>query len=85
MHNGARVRFRKVEADYRPTDLLAVMDYLDRHQKVGEVPTGLLYISERGEDMHGQSGTVKRPLYDYPYEKLCPGSQALDVLMEQFR
>ena len=85
MHNGNRVRFRKVHEDYDPTDLLGVMDYLDRHQKAGEVPTGLLYLKEDGQDMHAHNNTVGAPLYDYPFDKLCPGSQALNVLMEQFR
>ena len=85
MHDGSRVRFRKVEEDYDPTDLLGVMDYLDRHQRVGEIPTGLLYVLEDGQDMHAHNNTVGQPLYDYPYEKLCPGSDALKVLMEQYR
>ena len=85
MHDGSRVRFRKVDQDYDPTDLLGVMDYLDRHQKAGEVPTGLLYVLEDGQDMHAHNNTVGQPLYDYPYEKLCPGSQALSVLMEHYR
>jgi hypothetical protein len=35
--------------------------------------------------MHGVSGTVERPLVDLPYEELCPGSQALAELMEEYR
>ncbi len=85
MHDGSRVRFRKVDVDYDPTDLLTVMDYLDRHQAVGEVPTGLLYIAEDGRDMHSENNTVSRPLYDYPYEELCPGNDALQELMKRYR
>jgi 2-oxoglutarate ferredoxin oxidoreductase subunit beta len=47
------------------------------------VVTGLLYVEEDAADMHALNGTVQAPLYDYPYEQLCPGSAALDELMRE--
>ncbi len=85
MHDGSRLRFRKVDSEYDPTDLLLVMDYLDRHQAAGEVPTGLLYVAEDGQDMHTENNTVAGPLYDRPFEELCPGSDALRDLMKRYR
>jgi hypothetical protein len=35
--------------------------------------------------MHGVSGTVERPLVDIPFEELCPGSNALAALMDEYR
>ena len=35
--------------------------------------------------MHEISGTVETPLSQVPFEKLCPGSAALDELMDDFR
>jgi hypothetical protein len=35
--------------------------------------------------MHALNDTVKQPLVDLPYETLCPGSEALGELMEEFR
>ena len=51
----------------------------------GEVMTGLLYISPDSKDVHDQNETVAAPLYGLPHEQLCPGNDALQKLMEQFR
>ena len=85
MHDGSVVRFRTVAADYNPTDRDAAYAYVRKHQQAGEVVTGLLYIDEDAPDMHAVNGTVDRPLVEIPFEELCPGSAALDTLMEEFR
>jgi hypothetical protein len=36
-------------------------------------------------DMHEMSGTPEIPLTQVPYEKLCPGSDALSKLNEEYR
>ena len=56
---------------------------MKRLQQGGEVVTGLLYVEEDASDMHALNQTVQAPLYDYPYEQLCPGSAALDALMNE--
>lgn len=85
MHDGGVVRFSKIPADYDPTDRGAVLAYLRARQEAGEIPTGLLYLDEDLGDMHDQSHTVETPLSHVPYEQLCPGSAALDRLMEDYR
>ena len=85
MHDGSTVRFRQVSADYDPTDRDAAYAHVRARQEKGEVVTGLLYIDQRGADMHVVSNTVERPLVDLPYEALCPGRAALDVLMDEYR
>ena len=40
MHDGSVVRFRKVAADYDPTDRVAAWKYLQERQTSGEIPTG---------------------------------------------
>ena len=47
--------------------------------------TGILYIEEGEGDMHTQAGSVDTPMVELPYEDLCPGSAALDKLMDEFR
>jgi 2-oxoglutarate ferredoxin oxidoreductase subunit beta len=49
------------------------------------VATGLLFIDEKGTDMHAVWKTVETPLVDLPYDQLCPGSAALQALMEKYR
>jgi hypothetical protein len=36
-------------------------------------------------EMHALNKTVQRPLVEIPQSELCPGSKALDELMEEFR
>ena len=85
MHDGSIVRLSKVAPDYDPTDRQAVSAYLQEHQGKGEIPTGLLFVDESGPDMHELNATTDVPLSQVPYEKLCPGSAALDKLQEEFR
>jgi 2-oxoglutarate ferredoxin oxidoreductase subunit beta len=85
MHDGSVVRFRKVAEDYDPTNRDAAYAHVRALQQRGEIATGLLYVEAGDRDMHSVSRTVDQPLVDIPYEELCPGSEALDALMEEFR
>lgn len=46
---------------------------------------GLLHIDESAPDMHATNNTFEAQLADLRYEDLCPGSQALRELQEEFR
>ena len=85
MHSGSVMRFRSVPEGYDPTDRLSVATYLEEYHARGEVVTGLLYASEDVPDLHELSGTPDEPLVSIPYHKLCPGSDALARLQEDFR
>ena len=85
MHDGSVVRFRQVGQEYDPTDRDAAYAHVRSLQDKGEVVTGLLYIEQSGRDMHAVANTVERPLIDVPYESLCPGSAALQTLMDEYR
>jgi 2-oxoglutarate ferredoxin oxidoreductase subunit beta len=85
MHDGSWVRLRKVAEDYDPTDRDRAYGYIRDAQSKGEVVTGLLYIDEGTQDMHGQAGTVAEPLTTLPYETLCPGNDELQKLQARFR
>jgi 2-oxoglutarate ferredoxin oxidoreductase subunit beta len=85
MHDGSVLRLRKVEPDYDPTNREAVWSYLYERQRSGEVPVGLLFVDERGVEMHEGAKTVKKPLTQVPFEELCPGKAALDALQGSYR
>lgn len=85
LHDNSWIMLRKVEDDYDPTDRDRANAHIRAHQRVGEVPTGLLYVGTDLADMHEQMGTVPGALIDQPFENLCPGSAALDKLQERFR
>jgi 2-oxoglutarate ferredoxin oxidoreductase subunit beta len=85
MHDGSWVRFRKVADDYDPTNRDAAYAQIRDHQRKGEVMTGLLYLSPDSKDVHDQNDTVGAPLHSLSHEQLCPGNDALQKLMGQFR
>lgn len=85
MHDGSTVRLRKVDEEFEPTDRDAVYAYIRQRQQAGEIATGLLFIDSAAADMHEMEGTCRTPLTSVEYGALCPGSAALDALMEEFR
>jgi len=85
MHSGAALRFRAVPRDYDPTDRDAVAAYLDKHRGSGEILTGLLYADENALDLHELNQTPATSLTTIPFQKLCPGSDALTKVQERFR
>jgi 2-oxoglutarate ferredoxin oxidoreductase subunit beta len=85
MHDGSVVRFTKVAKDYDPKSRQAVQTYIQASQERGEIPTGLLYLDESTGDMHDTSATVDTPLTAVPFERLCPGSAALERFQGAYR
>ena len=85
MHDGSTVRFRKLTQDYDPTDREAAYQAVREAQGRGEVVTGLLYIDEKTADMHEQNRTIGQALAAQPYDRLCPGEDALQALMDEYR
>lgn len=85
MHDGSVIRFRKVPEDFDPSRRDRVYRYLRERQDEGEVPTGLLFVDPDPPDMHQVLGTVDAPLVDVPFHALCPGADALDRIMDEFR
>ena len=85
LHDGSIVRLRKLAEDYDTGDRQAAADEVERHRSKGEVPTGLFFVDTKSRDMHDISGTTDVPLSQLPFEKLCPGSAALDELQKSFR
>ncbi len=85
MHDGSVVRFRSVSEGYDPTDRNAAYHYLSEMQGRGEVATGLLYIEPSARDMHAFENTVEEALAAVPFERLCPGGEALAELQRRWR
>jgi len=85
MHDGSVLRFKGVPDNYDPTDRAKVHAYLDEHHGQGEVVTGLLFVDETVPDLHEMNATVDVALTKVPYQKLCPGVEALDRFQEDFR
>ena len=85
LHDGSSVNLRKIAEDYDPTDRDRAYSFIRDHQARGEVCTGLLYIDPTSSDMMEQNDVVPAPLYNLPYENLCPGSAELEKLQARYR
>ena len=85
LHDGTPLVLKKQSSEYDPTDPIKAHAYIREHQLKGQVPTGLLFINREKDDMHGYAQSSQTPLVDLPYEKLCPGSEALEALVNDLR
>jgi 2-oxoglutarate/2-oxoacid ferredoxin oxidoreductase subunit beta len=83
--DGAMLRLRQTGADYDPTNRVSALDFVARHQALGEVVTGLLYVDPKPEDLHAHLGTVSTPFNTLTEADLCPGAAALDALNRSLR
>jgi 2-oxoglutarate/2-oxoacid ferredoxin oxidoreductase subunit beta len=84
-HDGSLLRLRSLHAGYDPSDRYAAMAHMQRHQAMGEVVTGLLYVDPLATDLHNALNTSDRPLNSMGKPQLCPGSKALDRLNDSLR
>ena len=57
-HDGTLLRLRSLHPDYDPSDRYAAMAYMQRHQAMGEVVTGLLYVDPLATDLHTALNTI---------------------------
>jgi len=85
LHDGSSVRLRKVAEDYDPTDRDRAYAHISERHTAGEIATGLLYISPDSLDMMEQNEVVDGPVWNQPFENLCPGSAELEKLQRRFR
>jgi 2-oxoglutarate ferredoxin oxidoreductase subunit beta len=86
LHDGSRVVLRKLDPSYDPTDRTAAYNYIENKLKHSEYVTGLIHIDEADNtEFHNLNRTAKAPLNSIPFEKLSPGSAALDKLMGRYR
>jgi 2-oxoglutarate/2-oxoacid ferredoxin oxidoreductase subunit beta len=85
LHDGTTLTLRKTDPHHDPTDRDAAYAHVRAAQVRGDVLTGLLYVSADAPTMHDVEHTVAAPLASLPFDALCPGADALDALMEEFR
>jgi 2-oxoglutarate ferredoxin oxidoreductase subunit beta len=85
LHDGSRLLLRKISDDYNTHNRGAAIDYIRAHQRRGEFVTGLLYVDASEPDLHSINETTLEPLNRLPFERLCPGRDALVELQAPFR
>jgi 2-oxoglutarate ferredoxin oxidoreductase subunit beta len=84
-HDGTLLRLRSLQENYDPTDRYAAMSFMQAHQALGEVVTGLLYVDPLATDLHTALNTSETPLNAQGAERLQPGAAALEKINASLR
>jgi len=84
-HDGSLLRLRKVAADYEAGNRVAAMNYLQERQSRGEIVTGLLFVDDQAEDLHGHLHSVEAPFNTLGEAELCPGAAVLAKINASLR
>jgi 2-oxoglutarate ferredoxin oxidoreductase subunit beta len=85
MHDGSRLYLKKVAEDYDPTDKLAATRLLHETSRRGEFATGVLYVEPDKDDFLSLLNVVDEPLASLPIQRVRPGREALDEIMDSLR
>jgi 2-oxoglutarate ferredoxin oxidoreductase subunit beta len=85
LHDGSKLFLKKLEEDYDPTDKIGALSRLHESARRGEYATGLIYIEPDRADFITQLNLVDEPLASLPLERVRPGEDALDEIMEGLR
>src|SRR4051812_12167683 len=85
MHDGSKLYLKKLEESYDPTDRIGAMKRLHERARRGEFATGVIYIEPARDDSRALRNVVDEPLARLPLERVRPGREALDEIMEGLR
>ena len=85
MHDGSRLRLRKLEEDYDPTDKVqSIKRLMEAHEK-GEILTGVFYVNPQKPTFMDLLNVVDEPLGQLPPSVTRPGPEVLETVMEELR
>jgi 2-oxoglutarate ferredoxin oxidoreductase subunit beta len=85
MHDGSKLLLKKVAEDYDPTDKMSAARLIHESARRGEFATGILYIEPDKDDFLTLLDLVDEPLATLPLERVRPGREALDEIMDSLR
>ena len=85
MHDGSRLYLKKVAEDYDPTDKLNAVRLIHETAARGEFATGILYIEPDKPDFITLLNLVDEPLATLPLDRVRPGREVLDEIMESLK
>src|SRR5246127_5880215 len=78
MHDGSRLRLRKLEQDYDPTNRIdAIHRLLEAHEKQ-EVLTGVFYVNPKAPSFLDLLNMTDRPLATLPESVIRPSRGVLE-------
>jgi 2-oxoglutarate ferredoxin oxidoreductase subunit beta len=85
MHDGSKLVLKKLEEDYDATDKIGALKRLHETARRGEFATGLIYIEPDRDDFLELLNVVDEPLATLPLDRVRPGREALEEIMESLR
>jgi 2-oxoglutarate/2-oxoacid ferredoxin oxidoreductase subunit beta len=85
MHDGSKLRLRKLEANYDPTNRIESIRRLHEAHEKGEVLTGVFYINPTKPSFVDLLNMTEQPLATLPESMTRPGRAALEQCMEELR
>jgi 2-oxoglutarate ferredoxin oxidoreductase subunit beta len=85
LHDGSKIRLRKLDRDYDPTEKLNAIRMIHESAKAREVATGLLYINPKERNFVELLNLIGEPLATLPQSRTRPPEEALAQIMEELR
>jgi 2-oxoglutarate/2-oxoacid ferredoxin oxidoreductase subunit beta len=85
MHDGSKLYLKKVAEDYDPTDKMNAVRLIHETAARGEFATGILYIEPEKPDFLTLLNLVDEPLATLPLDRVRPGREVLDEVMESLK
>ncbi|MGH9512570.1 MAG: 2-oxoacid:ferredoxin oxidoreductase subunit beta [Terriglobales bacterium] len=85
MHDGSRLRLRKLEENYDPTDRVKAMHRLNEAHGTGEVLTGVFYVNTQAPNFVDMLNLTDEPLATLPESVVRPRREVLEQVMEELR
>src|SRR5215469_16901890 len=85
MHDGSRLRLRKLEESYDPTNRIESIRRLHEAHEKGEVLTGVFYINPDKPSFVEMLNLTEQPLATLPESVVRPGREVLEQCMEELR
>ena len=85
LHDSSRVRLRKLDANYDPSDSAAALQHIMKHEELGEVATGLLYLNVEDTELKEKMDMVNVPLNSLGVAELRPDNNKLESINKSLR
>lgn len=85
MHDGSRLRLRKIEEDFDPTNKPTSIKRLIEARENDEVLTGVFYVNPTAPTFIEMLNMTDDPLTTLPESVIRPGRQVLEQVMEELR
>ena len=85
MHDGSRLRLRKIEEDYDPTDKVRAVTRMNEAKRDGEILTGVLYVNTEAPTFLDMLNLTDDPLATLPQSVVRPRREVLEQVMEELR